>query len=64
VAPDDSVWVVDGSSGRAAQRSLRLGGREGGDVIVHEGLNVSDKVIDRGRGELSEGARIRVEGER
>ncbi len=64
MAPDDSVWVVDGSSGRAARRGLRLAGREGDDVIVLEGLNASDKVIDRGRAELSEGARIRVEGVR
>ena len=63
VAPDDTVWVVDGTSGRAALRSLRLGAREGDEVIVIEGLNASDKVIDRGRQGLSPGARILVENE-
>jgi RND family efflux transporter MFP subunit len=63
VAPDDTVWVVDGTSGRAALRSLRLGAREGDEVIVIEGLNASDKVIDRGRQGLNSGARILVENE-
>jgi len=64
LSSDDSVWVVDGATGRARRREVRTGGRDGDDMIILEGLNASDKVIDRGREELSDDARIRVESDR
>lgn len=57
----DSVWVVDGASGHATRRRVKTGRRSGDDVVVLEGLNVTDKVIDRGASRLEEGARVRVE---
>ena len=56
----DSVWVVDGTSGHATRRHVKIGRRSGDDVVVLEGLNVTDKVIDHGARQLEEGARIRV----
>ncbi len=65
LAGGDSVWVIDGASGRAARRSLRLGQHDGNEVIVLDGLNATDKVIDRvidsDKSALSEGARVRIE---
>jgi HlyD family secretion protein len=63
-----SVWIVDGVSGRAKRREISLAaGAEtaGADqwVLVLSGLDLSDKVIDRGRQDLTEGARLRLEGQ-
>lgn len=58
----DTVWVVDGRTGRATRRRVRTGLRKGQDVVVLEGLNLTDKVIASGFDQLQEGARIRIQG--
>jgi HlyD family secretion protein len=58
----DLVWVVDGETWCAHRRELEVGGQQGENSIVLEGLNATDKVIDRGREELREGDRVQVEG--
>ena len=54
------VWVVDGTSGRAALRRIDGVQRSGDRARVGSGLNVSDKLIDAGGAELREGARLEV----
>ena len=61
LATNDSVWVVDADTGRAAKRRVKTGRRDGDDVVILEGLNLTDKVIDRGAAGLTEGAPIEVE---
>ena len=61
LATNDSVWVVDANTGRAAKRRVKTGRRAGDDVVILEGLNLTDKVIDRGAAGLTEGAPIEVE---
>ncbi|MCK6447933.1 MAG: efflux RND transporter periplasmic adaptor subunit [Planctomycetes bacterium] len=56
-----SIWVVDAASGHATKRSIELGGEAGEWVEVLRGLNLSDKLIDEGRGTLVEGARLAVQ---
>jgi HlyD family secretion protein len=56
-----SVWIVDGTRGTAKLRAVTLGARTGDWVEVSSGLDISDKVIDRGRQGLAEGARVRIE---
>lgn len=56
-----SVWVVD-AGGHAERRALELGGEFGEMVEVRKGLNLTDKLVDDGRSELSEGDRLKVEG--
>lgn len=63
VGPNE-VWVVDAATGRASKRRIETGRRDGSDVIVTRGLNVTDKVIDRGAAGLTEGARIQREDDR
>ena len=63
---DGAVWVLDPEGGRARLRELVLGARAAGPggeehVRVLGGLELADKVIDRGRQDLTEGARVRVE---
>jgi RND family efflux transporter MFP subunit len=55
---DGSVWIV-GGDGKAARRSVKTSG-DGDWLRVESGLLRSDKVIDEGRAELDEGARVRV----
>ena len=59
--PGDRVWVVDGASGRAAQREVQVALRAGERAIVAAGLNLSDKLIDAGREDLAVGDRIALE---
>ncbi|MEE2712087.1 MAG: efflux RND transporter periplasmic adaptor subunit [Planctomycetota bacterium] len=61
LATPDSVWVVDGVSGHATRRRVKTGRRSGNDVVVLEGLNVTDKVIDGGMSGITEGSRVRIE---
>ncbi len=61
LAAPDSVWVLDGNNGRATRRQVKTGSKVGGDVIILEGLNMTDKVVDRGMQNLEEGARVKVE---
>ncbi|MEE9395302.1 MAG: HlyD family efflux transporter periplasmic adaptor subunit [Planctomycetota bacterium] len=56
----NEVWVVDGSSGRARRRSLTTAQAQGDWVPVLSGLNLSDKLIDRGRGDVKEGSALRI----
>lgn len=55
-----SVWIVDGVERNARLRKVELGRRAGDWVEVLSGLDLSDKVIDRGRETLKEGAAVRI----
>ncbi|MSR48304.1 MAG: efflux RND transporter periplasmic adaptor subunit [Planctomycetes bacterium] len=55
-----SVWVVDGSNGRATLRGVDGVQRSGDRARIGSGLNVSDKLIDAGGAELREGARLEL----
>jgi HlyD family secretion protein len=57
----DTVWVVDGQTGRATRRRVRTGLRSGQDIVILQGLNLTDKVIASGFERLAEGAQIRIE---
>ncbi len=58
----NAVWVVDPIGHSARRRTIEVGGRNGEWVEVRSGLNLTDKLIDEGRNQVSEGARIRVRG--
>ncbi|MAG55292.1 MAG: hypothetical protein CMJ83_03290 [Planctomycetes bacterium] len=58
---ENAVWVVDGLTGRATRRSVKTGTRHGDEIYVLQGLNSTDKVVDRGAHGLTEGARVEVE---
>jgi membrane fusion protein (multidrug efflux system) len=62
VIEGERVWVLDVESGRAVSRRVRLGARQGDLVVVEEGLDLSEKLIDAGGEALSEGARVRALG--
>jgi RND family efflux transporter MFP subunit len=55
------VWIVDGESGRATLREVRLGAERGDQVLVEAGLDLSDELIDADPALLSEGARLERE---
>jgi hypothetical protein len=57
----DQVWIVDGERGRAALRDVRVLAREGERAVIASGLDLSHKLIDRGRDGLRVGDRLRVE---
>lgn len=57
------LWIVGGVDGRARARAVELGAQTGEWVEVLSGLNLSDKVIDRGREDLREGDLVRAEGQ-
>jgi RND family efflux transporter MFP subunit len=54
------VWAVDSEAATARKRPIEVAGRSGEWVLVRSGLNASDKLIDGGREQLSEGVRVRV----
>ncbi|HIF42367.1 MAG TPA: efflux RND transporter periplasmic adaptor subunit [Planctomycetes bacterium] len=54
----ETAWVVDGTTGLAAKRTLTLGNVRGDHTEVLSGLNISDKVVDQGHQQLAEGDRI------
>ncbi len=58
VVSGDSVWLIDVTTGRAMRRRVKLGQRSGDTVVVLEGLNVTDRVIDGGTSALTEGDRV------
>jgi len=60
---DGSLWVIDAESARAKRKAVEARGRLGDWTEVVSGINISDKLIDRGREQLTEGARVRVEGD-
>jgi multidrug efflux pump subunit AcrA (membrane-fusion protein) len=57
---DRFVWVTDSEAAKARKRSIDVAGRSGEWVLVRSGLNASDKLIDGGREQVSEGVRVRV----
>ena len=57
---DGHVWVIDAARSTATRRAIETAGRRGDAVLVTGGLNLTDKLIDEGRGQLEEGARVRV----
>lgn len=61
LARPDAVWVVDATTGRAALRPVRIGSRRDDTIVVAEGLNLTDKVIDSNTAALQEGTKIEVE---
>ena len=56
-----AVWVV-GPGARAELRPVELGATHGDIVEVLAGLNLTDKLVDSGRGALLDGDRLRVLG--
>ena len=55
------VWVVE--NGRATRRKITLSGYSGNGVIVSNGLKMGDVVIVEGYQKVSEGMKVREEGE-
>jgi HlyD family secretion protein len=53
------VWVLDPVQGTAVLRSVKTGSRDGDLVVVSEGLDLSDKLIDSGGAVLREGMHVR-----
>jgi RND family efflux transporter MFP subunit len=61
-APDGSTTVMlAGSDGRAHQKPVKTGVRNGNDVQVTEGLTVNDKVISSGAFGLPDNTKIKIE---
>jgi RND family efflux transporter MFP subunit len=61
-APDGSTTVmVAGSDGRAHQKTVKLGIRNGDDVQVTDGVSESDKVIASGAYGLPDKTKIKIE---
>ena len=61
-APDGSTTVMlAGSDGRAHQKAVKLGIRNGDDVQILEGVTAGDKVIASGAYGLPDKTKIRVE---
>ncbi len=56
----DKVWVVDPMGKAASLRSIRVGSRNGEFTEILEGINESDKLIDRGREGLQDGQAITI----
>lgn len=61
VLDGDNLWVLDASGERAVKVAVQRGARRGDRVEIRSGLNLSHKVIDRGREKLNEGAAVRVQ---
>ncbi|MEZ6197045.1 MAG: efflux RND transporter periplasmic adaptor subunit [Planctomycetota bacterium] len=57
---DGTVWVVGGDGESAERRTVELGARQGDLVEVLSGLDLSAKIIDRGREGLESGAPVRI----
>ena len=53
-----SVWVV--SEGRLRKQAVVLGGEQGGQVVVREGLFGGEAVVTGAEGELAEGLAVEV----
>jgi HlyD family secretion protein len=61
-APDGSTTVMlAGSDGRAHQKAVRLGIRNGDDVQILEGVSPSDKVVATGAYGLPDKTKIKIE---
>lgn len=58
------VWTLDPESGRARKRPVEVASRSGEWALIRQGINLTDKIIDLGREQLEEGAKVRArEGE-
>ena len=57
------LWVL-APDGLAQRREVELGALHGDRIEVLSGINLSDKLIDRGREDLREGDRVHVGGQR
>src|SRR6201993_2699931 len=61
-APDGTTTVMlAGSDGRAHQKAVKLGIRNGDDVQIIEGVNEGDKVISNGAYGLPDKTKIKIE---
>jgi RND family efflux transporter MFP subunit len=61
-APDGSITVMQaGSDGRAHQKVVKLGIRNGDDVQVTEGVNEGEKVISSGAYGLPDKTKIKIQ---
>ena len=56
------VWVIDPSGDRAMLRPVTLGSVQGEWTEVISGINLTDKLIERGRERLDPGSRIHILG--
>jgi multidrug efflux pump subunit AcrA (membrane-fusion protein) len=64
VVDDKFVWTIDPEGARARRRPVEVSGHSGDWVLIRQGLNVTDKVIDLGRDQVEDGTRVRArEGE-
>ena len=64
VVGEQFVWTLDPESSRARKRSIEIGGKNGDWVLVRQGINVTDKIIDLGKDQLEDGIKVRArEGE-
>jgi RND family efflux transporter MFP subunit len=61
VLEGERVWVLDVESGTAVVRRVRVGARQGDLVVVEEGLDLSEKLIDAGGAPLRDGERVRAQ---
>lgn len=60
-APDFHVYVVE--SGKARERKVKTGVRQGGEVVVVDGLRAGDKVVIIGQQQLYDGAPVMEQNE-
>jgi HlyD family secretion protein len=56
-----SAVMLAGADGRAHQKAVKLGVRQGDDVQILEGVTVSDKVVTNGAYGLPDNTKIKVE---
>jgi HlyD family secretion protein len=64
VVDEKFVWTLAPDGGRARKRPVAVGPRSGEWILITQGLNVTDKVIDLGRDQVEDGTRVRArEGE-
>ena len=60
VVGGNAVWVLDALGKRVQRRAVRLGESSDGEVVVLEGLNLSDEVVATRLDELEPGRAVRV----
>lgn len=56
-----TIWVIDPLSSEAEQRTVKLGQKKDGFLLVLEGLRANETVVTGGAENLEEGARVRLE---
>jgi HlyD family secretion protein len=61
---DKYVWTLDPESAVARKRAVEVGSRSGEWALIRQGINLTDKIIDLGKEQVEEGAKVRArEGE-